>query len=108
MSAATTTGPRGVPSILSANTGHLDLIEEDACFPLTDQAAVEGEGGGVGDVAGWGESSVEEIVDCLERVHRDRSEARRRGAKGAMKLAGMTWQQTADAMKEIVLEQGRG
>lgn len=98
----------GVPSILSANTGHLDLIEEDACFPLTDQAAVEGEGGGVGDVAGWGESSVEEIVDCLERVHRDRSEARRRGAKGAMKLAGMTWQQTADAMKEIVLEQGRG
>jgi len=24
----------GIPSIISANTGHLDLIDDDRCFPL--------------------------------------------------------------------------
>ncbi|WP_161712564.1 glycosyltransferase family 4 protein [Allorhizobium undicola] len=92
----------GVPTILSANTGHLDLIDGRNCYALEAQAPVAGEGEGVGDVAGWGESSVEEIEDALERAYRDRNEARRRGERGAAKLAGFTWSRTADQMKAIV------
>ncbi|WP_237152753.1 glycosyltransferase family 4 protein [Oryzibacter oryziterrae] len=92
----------GVPTILSANTGHLDLIDGNNCYALEHQADVAGAGAGVGDVKGWGNSSVDEIVDCLERAYRDRNDARRRGDRGAGKLAGFTWSRTADAMKKIL------
>lgn len=93
----------GVPTILSANTGHLDLIDGDTCFPLTQQTPVGGIGAGVGETAGWGTSSVDEIVDTLERVYADKVEARRRGMLGAEMLAKLTWARTAQAMKETVL-----
>lgn len=93
----------GVPTILSANTGHLDLIGDDCCYALASQAPVIGEGAGVGDVEGWGESSVDEIIESLERAYSDRADARRRGARGAARLAPLTWKATADAMKRHVL-----
>jgi glycosyltransferase involved in cell wall biosynthesis len=93
----------GVPTILSANTGHLDLIDGGNCYALEAQQSVAGEGAGVGAVAGWGESSVEEIDEKLERAWRDRNEARRRGERGAAKLAGYSWSRTADQMKKIIL-----
>lgn len=92
----------GIPAILSANTGHLDLIDGQNCYALEAQRAVSGDGAGVGDVAGWGESSVEEIDDKLEQVWRDRNDARRRGERGAAKLAGYSWSRTADQMRVIV------
>jgi glycosyltransferase involved in cell wall biosynthesis len=92
----------GVPTILSANTGHMDLIDGQNCYALEHQRAVAGEGAGVGHVAGWGESSVEEIDDKLEQIWRDRNGARRRGERGAAKLAGYTWSRTADQMRSIV------
>nr|WP_274706756.1 glycosyltransferase family 4 protein [Allorhizobium sonneratiae] len=92
----------GVPTILSANTGHLDLIDGQNCYALESQSAVAGEGAGVGDVAGWGESSIEEIDEALEKAFKDRNDARRRGERGAAKLAGYTWSRTADQMKKIV------
>jgi glycosyltransferase involved in cell wall biosynthesis len=93
----------GVPTILSANTGHLDLIEDDNCYALHDQRPLGGLAAGVGRVPGWGESSVDELVETLERAFADRVEARRRGLAGARKLAGMTWAKTAAEMKNIVL-----
>jgi glycosyltransferase involved in cell wall biosynthesis len=92
----------GVPTILSANTGHLDLIDGGNCFALDEQRAVAGEGAGVGSVSGWGESNVEEIDAALERAFRDRSDARRRGERGAAKLAGYSWARTADQMRAII------
>lgn len=94
----------GVPAILSANTGHMDLIDGRNCYALETQGAVRGDGGPVGDVAGWGESSVDEIDDMLERAFTDRSDARRRAERGAAKLAGLSWSRTADQMKRIVLQ----
>lgn len=91
----------GVPTILSANTGHLDLIDEDSCFPLLRQGRVPGHGEAVGRVAGWGESDADEVVEALERAYADREEAKRRGANAARKLAGLTWGRTAAALKEI-------
>jgi glycosyltransferase involved in cell wall biosynthesis len=93
----------GVPTILSRNTGHLDLIEDGNCYALDRQAPVGGQGAGVGGTPGWGDSDVDEIVDALERAHADRSDARRRGLAGAATLSRFTWAATAARMKEIVL-----
>jgi glycosyltransferase involved in cell wall biosynthesis len=92
----------GVPTIISANTGHTDLIDGNNCYALEQQAAVAGEGGAVGSVAGWGDSSVDEIEEKLEQAYRDRTDARRRGERGAAKLAGFSWSRTADQMKRVV------
>ena len=54
----------GVPTVLSANTGHLDLLEADAAIPLTRQAALPG-----ASRRGWGESDVDEMVALLEDAY---------------------------------------
>ncbi|THD79287.1 MAG: glycosyltransferase [Phenylobacterium sp.] len=96
----------GVPTILSANTGHLDLIAPGNSYPLTRQSALDGEEAGAGDVPGWGESDVDEIVAALEAAYADRDEARRRGLAGAETLSRMTWAHTAAAVKDAVLSLG--
>jgi hypothetical protein len=88
---------------LSANTGHLDLIEGENCYPLTRQAALEGREAGVGDLAGWGESDVDEIVAALEAAYADREDARRRGLRGAETLSRLTWAETARRLKAAIL-----
>ncbi len=78
----------GVPCILSANSGHLDIIGDGNCYPLMDQSQVLDEN----DPAGaWGESSVDEIVECLEKAYTDRDDAARRGRAGAEFMAGRSW-----------------
>lgn len=102
----------GVPTILSRNTGHIDLIEDENCFPLNRQAALAGGDqrsgnleSGFGDVPGWGESDVDEIVDALERIYLDREAARARGLAGAETMKRLTWAETARRMKAVVLEE---
>jgi glycosyltransferase involved in cell wall biosynthesis len=93
----------GAPAILSANTGHLDLIDGENCFPLTRQGALPGDEAGVDGVPGWGESDVEEIVAALEAAYADREAARRRGLAGAKTLERFTWAATARGVKQAVL-----
>jgi glycosyltransferase involved in cell wall biosynthesis len=85
----------GVPCVLSANTGHLDLIDEARCYPLRGQRPVADP---TGDREGWGESSVEEIVEALERIHADRAEAKERGRRGAEFMAGWSWPRQIDRL----------
>jgi glycosyltransferase involved in cell wall biosynthesis len=92
----------GVPVILSRNTGHVDLIEYDNCFPLDDQRQEHNTWPGIDEVPGWGESEVGEVVERLEQVFSDSSEAKRRGLRGAETLAARTWAAHARQMKEIV------
>lgn len=94
----------GVPTILSRNTGHLDLIEDDNCYPLVQQGELPGREAGFGGVAGWGESDVDEALEQLERVYAHREDARARGRRGAATLSRLTWAQTAAQMKDIVLQ----
>jgi glycosyltransferase involved in cell wall biosynthesis len=100
----------GVPVILSANSGHLDLIEEDNCFVLRRQGEVKGEkdAAAFGDVPGWGESDVDEVVERLEEAYRDRAAARRRGERGAATLSQLTWARTAAELKRTILELSPG
>ncbi|WP_075217563.1 glycosyltransferase family 4 protein [Mongoliimonas terrestris] len=94
----------GVPTILSANTGHLDLTAHPgAAFVLSEQRPVAGAYGPVGGTPGWGESSVDEIVAHLEAAYADRNDARRRGAAGADAVGRLTWARTAAAMRDIVV-----
>jgi glycosyltransferase involved in cell wall biosynthesis len=96
----------GLPVILSRNTGHLDLIEDgENCYPLNCQKSLDGEGAGMEQVAGWGESSVEEVVENLERVFADRVDAQRRGMRAAASMAKLTWKQTAEQLKMLLLNQ---
>jgi glycosyltransferase involved in cell wall biosynthesis len=87
----------GVPTILSRNTGHLDLIAPDCCFPLEQQSQIDGP-----DHLGWGESDLEEIVATLESVHRDRTESLARATRGAAFMNAMTWAHTARRLSTVI------
>jgi glycosyltransferase involved in cell wall biosynthesis len=93
----------GIPVVLSRNTGHLDLIKNDNCYPLDDQRAVENRWNSVGDVACWGESQVDEVVERLEQIFADREVAKQRGMCAAAMMQRLTWAETARQMKDVVL-----
>lgn len=73
----------GVPAILSANTGHRDLLAvPGAALRLDRQAPIPG-----GMFADWGESDPDEIVAHLEWAFANRDAAARVGAAGAAFMA---------------------
>jgi glycosyltransferase involved in cell wall biosynthesis len=92
----------GLPVVLSRNTGHHDIIFEDACYALEDQRQTRDGFAGHCGVPGWGESQVDELLEQLDRVFHDRAEAVRRGKNAACAVGELTWRTTADRMKEII------
>jgi glycosyltransferase involved in cell wall biosynthesis len=91
----------GRPVILSRNTGHLDLIRDDNCYSLDLQIPM-GEVTGVADLAGWGESVIDEIVAKLETAYTDRADAASRGAAAAAFMQGWGWPQQIDRLLDAV------
>jgi glycosyltransferase involved in cell wall biosynthesis len=85
----------GVPTILSANSGHLDLLQDGAALPLTDQRPIQ-------TASGWHESNLDEMVAALEKLYEDRTCASVLGAAGAEQLSRMTWSKTSAQMKSII------
>jgi len=79
----------GLPTILAANTGHLDLIRPGLCHPLTRQRPVRPISGLGTD--GWGDSDPEEAAALLEAIYTDRAGAARIAAAGAAAMANLTW-----------------
>ncbi len=90
----------GVPVILSANTGHLDLIRPDPaapdnCWALTRQTPMFNT---KGNRTGWMESSVDEVVEHLEAIHRDQAEAKARADRALALIQGeRTWRNFAES-----------
>lgn len=80
----------GLPTILSANTGHLDLIDERHCYPLLKQGRVDPVAPFAG-TEGWGESNADEVLELLERVYRDRVEAESRAAAAIKFMQEWSW-----------------
>jgi glycosyltransferase involved in cell wall biosynthesis len=80
----------GIPTILSANSGHLDLIDGDNCYALRRQGPVDSGPLRFG-TSGWGESSVEELADCLELVYTQYAAAIERGRRGADTMKELNW-----------------
>ncbi|MEI6741035.1 MAG: hypothetical protein WCK74_12060 [Gemmatimonadaceae bacterium] len=81
----------GIPTIIAANTGHLDIVHHGGCLPLTHQGPVTGAPATIRGTEGWGESSVEEIVERLESVYQDRAAAKQRATAAAEALAPLAW-----------------
>lgn len=95
----------GVPCILSANTGHLDLIQEDHCHPLTLQRPVAGGCPLYRGYEGWGESDIGEMVELMERVYTHRAEARARAARAAeWMLREWTWEARMTDLLDLLTE----
>jgi len=91
----------GVPTILSANTGHLDIIREGICLPLHRQrTAIDVTGDGT---EGWGESDVDELVEAPEPIWQDRRTASEIGARAAAHLQTMTWSTQLEKLKIVLL-----
>jgi glycosyltransferase involved in cell wall biosynthesis len=91
----------GVPTILSANTGHLDLLRDGAAIPLKHQGLPKPPEGTRG-IEGWGESDVEEAVEALEAIYSDRARAAETGRCGAKLLAGTSWGRQTSLLKEAI------
>lgn len=85
----------GIPCIVSMNTGHLDIATADNCFPLNRQAPVIDK---QASREGWGESDVDEIVERLEEIHTNRTEAAARAARAVAAMRLMTWDNQIDKL----------
>jgi glycosyltransferase involved in cell wall biosynthesis len=87
----------GIPAILSANTGHLDLTQEGNCYVLRQQKKIEQAG-----CDGWGESDVEEILTSLETAYAHRDDAALRGKRGAEFISRFTWSGQLGKLAELL------
>lgn len=90
----------GVPAILSANTGHRDLLARPGvALGLEAQGRVPTRfGDSPGQHDDWGESDPDEIVARLEWVFDHRAEAAAVGAAGAAFMAEWGWPAQIDAL----------
>ncbi|MEO1520973.1 MAG: tetratricopeptide repeat protein [Cyanobacteria bacterium J06633_2] len=72
----------GVPTILSANTGHLDLLGDGLGYALNVQHPVQT---GLNDNQrkDWGESDIDEILHRLEDIYRDQANAKAKALNDA-------------------------
>ena len=88
----------GIPTLLSANTGHLDLLD----MGMEHALAIGRNGQGNvqhnvtipygGDPAGlWGETNPEELVDWWIRIAKERTKWRLLGQKSAKAMEQMSW-----------------
>ena len=89
----------GVPSLLSANTGHMDLLDRQIGFALGDQSPVP-EAASNPDFDVWGESSVDEIVERLEAVYQNREAFREVALAHARLIEDLSWTRQIDRLMD--------
>ncbi|OIQ91280.1 glycosyl transferases group 1 [mine drainage metagenome] len=90
----------GLPVVLSANSGHLDILGAGHCYPLRRQGAMPG--ALAAGLEGWGESDADDIAAALEEIYRDRATAAMRGAAAARFMAGLDWRRSVAELLGIV------
>jgi tetratricopeptide (TPR) repeat protein/glycosyltransferase involved in cell wall biosynthesis len=93
----------GIPTIVSANTGHQDLLATGGCFALRRQRNVKCPSRHFAGVDGWGESDVDEVVELLERLYADRALAAERAAVGAAAMANLTWERQVKELLKVIV-----
>ena len=96
----------GVPTVLSANTGHRDLIASVPCVALDRQSAISA-GPAVAGTTGWGETDPMDVVESLEQLYARREEARAMGRDAAVAMASTwSWPRRIDGMLSALAEAG--
>jgi tetratricopeptide (TPR) repeat protein/glycosyltransferase involved in cell wall biosynthesis len=91
----------GIPTILSANTGHLDLIHDNHCYALRHQRPVDPTPNYQG-TDGWGESDIDEIIETLETVYQNREHAQQIGQASAHFMLDWTWEKQVSRLLEAI------
>ena len=93
----------GLPVIVANNTGVKDLVGRDNCVPLNDQRAIPTVDENY-PTDGWGESSIDEIVDALEKLYADKARRENLGASASSWIREhRTWQKHASELKDLVI-----
>jgi len=101
----------GIPTLLSANTGHLDLLEMGMAHAIpigssgvgnVPESITLGYGGDKGGL--WGESDPEELVEWWLRLWRDQETWRNHGQHGAQAMTSMSWQASMQALINLLIE----
>jgi glycosyltransferase involved in cell wall biosynthesis len=93
----------GMCVIASANTGHLDVVDPATALLLSSQERIVSPDPRFG-TAGWGESSVDEVVAHLERAWDDADLRQRLGSAAAARMKTLTWATTAASIRSLVLQ----
>lgn len=96
----------GVPSVVSRNTGHLDLFGEAAtdgetCYGLDLQIPL-GEVMNRPDLIGWGESSIEELVQKMELAFSDHERRNLVAESGARFMSNWSWSEQVDRLVDVI------
>jgi glycosyltransferase involved in cell wall biosynthesis len=92
----------GIPAILSANTGHLNLIGDDTCYALPTQRAVSAPKELYAGTDFWGDSDPDEIVSMLEKAYDDRDGAAQRGRNGAALMQQLPWSIQTELLLDVL------
>ena len=91
----------GVPTILSANTGHLDLIKDEHSYSLNSQTPANPDSFEIGS-DGWGESDIEEVLETLEHIYNHPDQAKNKGHKAATFMQDWTWEKQITRLSNFV------
>ena len=93
----------GIPVVLSRNTGHLDLFGKDTCYSLDLQIPL-GEITGRNDLEGWGESSIEELIQKMELAYSQEDRRRQIARNGAAFIADWSWSTQVDRLIDAIVQ----
>jgi hypothetical protein len=103
----------GVPTVLSANTGHGDLLELGLAHALPVGAAGVGQVGPslVGPYGGdplgvWGETQPQELLDCWLRVAAAKDRWRQQAVEAASAMEAMSWRRSMAALMALLQQIG--
>ncbi len=92
----------GVPTIVSDNTGHRDLVATGGCLAVRAQGTVPTPSKFFRATEGWGETSVDEAVEALELIWRDRQAAESLSIAGAEAMKDWSWSNQIDRLLKII------
>lgn len=92
----------GIPTILSANTGHRDLIARTRTFAAERQRPITKGPPKTRSTADWGESDIEELVELLEQVYAQPEAARARGAAASQAMRALSWENEIRELHKVV------
>lgn len=87
----------GVPSIISNNTGHMDIAYGSGNLLLSSQKIYQNH-----EKFGWGESSLDEILEKLEFCYANRAKATELGSIGRDFMSHYSWSNQIQKMSHVV------
>src|SRR5262249_34679282 len=92
----------GIPTILSGNTGHRDLIARTGTLVAGRQRPVDARPPNTRSTVDWGESDIEELVELLEQVYTRREAAPARAAVAAQAMRELSWKRQIGELHAVV------